>query len=339
MAKKSKKRLKRTGYTFLVLLTLAVVAGFIGINKFNNALFKVGPNFLVYTCESKPVHFDWANDSIGDYFETKVAITIPLKIKDIPHNFYFQFDTGAPTTIIYGNTLASLKTFGKDFKIITKDEHLYLDSLHMVLGGNRINASMIEILEGYGDTFDKNDTINAISLGTLGADFMDNKITVIDFKNQFIQSYDKRPKWMNSLGDFKSFDFKGRRFMLPVIINDEGLELFYDSGASTFGLITTKNRYDKFTNESQEEIRYNANKFGDAIPICHRSTNTTMEIGNAILNLKRVSYVDMYAKYQRLMTPFTRIGGWLGNRPFDQNTLIFDSKKEEFIVIESSIRK
>jgi len=339
MAKKSKKLLKRILYTLLVLLILAVAAGFVGIRKFNNALFKDRPNYLVYTCESKPVHFNWVNDSIGDYFETKVAITIPLRIKGIPHNFYFQFDTGAPTTVIYGNTLESLKNFGKDFKIITKDEHLYLDSLNIVLGGNCINASMIEILEGYGNTFDKNDTINAINLGTLGADFMDKKITVIDFKNQFIQSYDKRPKWMNSLGDFKSFDFKGRRFMLPVIINDDELELFYDSGASAFGIITTKNRYDKFTNESQEEIRYNANKFGDPIPICHRSTKTKMEIGNSILNLKRASYVDMYAKYQRLMTPFTRIGGWLGNRPFDQNTLIFDTKKEEFIVIESSISK
>ena len=339
MAKNSKRLIKIIGYTFLVLLILTVAVGFIGVRKFNNIIFKDRPNHLVYTSESKPIHFDWANDSVGDYFETQVAITIPLKIKDIPHKFNFQFDTGAPTTIIYGNTLQGLKISGTDFKTITKDENHYLESLNIVLGGNRINASMIEILEGYGDTFDKNDTINAINLGTLGADFMDKKITVIDFKNQFLQSYDERPKWMNNLGNFKSFDFKGRRFMLPAIINDKELELFYDSGASTFGLITSKNRYDNYTNESQEEIRYNANKFGDPIPVCHRSTNTKMEIGNSNLDLKRISYVDMYAKYQRFMTLFTRIGGWLGNRPFAQNTLILDTKKEEFIIIESSIGK
>ncbi len=339
MAKKSKRLLKGIGYTLLVLLTLAVAAGFVGIRKFNTALFKDRPNYLEYTCESKSIHFDWVSDSIGNYFETKVAITIPLKIKDVSHSFYFQFDTGAPTTIIYGNTLESLKNIRKDFKVITKDEHLYLDSLNIVLGGNRINASMIEIFEGYGDAFDEKDTITAINLGTLGADFMDNKITLIDFKNQIIQNYDTRPEWMNGLGEFESFDFKGRRIMLPVTINDEELELLYDSGASAFGLITTKNRYDKFTNENQEEIKYNANRFGDPIPICHRSTNTEMEIGNSTLSLKRVSYVDMYAKYQRLMRPFTRIGGWLGNRPFDQNTLIFDTQKQEFIVIEGLRRE
>lgn len=339
MTNKAKKILKGIGYTLIVIIILTVVAGFLGIRKFNNTIFKDRPNYLVYTYESKPVHFDWTNDSVGDYYETKVAITIPLKIEGIPHNFYFQFDTGAPTTIIYGNTLESLRAFGEDFKTTIKNKHLYLDSLNMELGGNRIHASMIEIFKGYGDTFNKHDTINPINLGTLGADFMDKKITVIDFKNQLIQSYDERPNWMNNLGDFASFDFKGRRFMLPAVINDKVLELFYDSGASTFGLITTKNRYDRYTDESQEEIRYNANKFGDPIPICHRSSTTTMEIGNSNLNLKRVSYVDMYANYQGLMTPFTRIGGWLGNRPFDQNTLIFDTIKEEFIVIESLVNK
>ncbi|TMM53282.1 hypothetical protein FEE95_19640 [Maribacter algarum] len=334
-----KKLLKRTGYTLLVLLTLSAAAGYVGMRKFNNSLFKETPNYLVYTSQPKPISFEWANDSVGDYFETKVAIRVPLKIKGIPHNFYFQFDTGAPTTIIYGNTLRSLKLIKKDFSTISKDENLYLDSLNITLGGNEIHASMLELLEGYGDSFDINDTIKAVNLGTLGADFLDKKITLIDFKNQFIRSYDERPKWMNSLGDFNTFEFKGRRIMLPARINDQELELFYDSGSSTFGLITSKNRYDNYTDENQEEIRYNANKFGDPIPICHRSTTRMMEIGNSNLNLKRISYVDMYAKYQRFITPFTRIGGWLGNRPFDQNTLILDTQREEFIIIESQIRE
>jgi len=51
------------------------------------------------------------------------------------------------------------------------------------------------------------------------------------------------------------------------------------------------------------------------------------------LNLKRVSYVDMYSSFQGLLSPFTRIGGWLGNKPFLEYSLIFDIEKEEFVVI------
>ncbi|MGK0388409.1 MAG: hypothetical protein ACI94Y_001138 [Maribacter sp.] len=45
----------------------------------------------------------------------------------------------------------------------------------------------------------------------------------------------------------------------------------------------------------------------------------------------------MYADYQKIMTSFTRIGGWLGNKPFTKNTLILDTQEQEFIVFESSI--
>jgi hypothetical protein len=34
------------------------------------------------------------------------------------------------------------------------------------------------------------------------------------------------------------------------------------------------------------------------------------------------------------MTPFTKIGGWLGNKPFVESTLILDTQKQAFMVIE-----
>ncbi|MFP4846169.1 hypothetical protein [Winogradskyella sp. PE311] len=43
----------------------------------------------------------------------------------------------------------------------------------------------------------------------------------------------------------------------------------------------------------------------------------------------------MYTWSQPLVTPFTRIGGWLGNQPFNESTLILDTKAEEFIVVKN----
>jgi hypothetical protein len=45
----------------------------------------------------------------------------------------------------------------------------------------------------------------------------------------------------------------------------------------------------------------------------------------------------MYAPLQRFMTPFTRIGGWLGNKPFVDACLILDTQKEEFLVVEGGL--
>ncbi|WP_298899944.1 hypothetical protein [uncultured Psychroserpens sp.] len=324
---------KKIGYTLLTILVLIIIIGGIGIRKFNHTIFKDKPNYLSYTFETKPIHFDWAGDSIGGYFEAQAAMIIPLKIKGVAHQFYMQFDTGSPHSYIYENDLNSLRAIGLDIKEVIKDEERYVEHLDVLLDENHIKASMIKIYPNYGHTFDKNDTISRIGIGTIGSDFMANRITTIDFKNQTLQLYRKRPEWMNTL-KFKPFNFTGRRFMLPVTLDDTDYEFLYDSGCSAFGLITIKSRFNSYTDDSIEDINYDAKSWESSLPIRSKTTDKQFSIGNAYLELKRVSYVDMYTAMQPLITPFTRIGGWLGNQPFNESTLILDTISEEFIIIE-----
>ena len=155
------------------------------------------------------------------------------------------------------------------------------------------------MLEDYGKAFDISDTTTMFNIGTIGADLIVDKITMIDFKNQVIELYEERPEWMSSLATFVPFDFKGRRCILPATIDGKDMELFYDSGSSSFGLITSKNRYDKYTDEQIEEIQFDANSWGSTIPIRHKSTNMAFSIGGSELNLRKVSYVEMYTGYAR----------------------------------------
>ena len=62
-----------------------------------------------------------------------------------------------------------------------------------------------------------------------------------------------------------------------------------------------------------------------------------LKIGGSEVPLRRISYVDLYGNLQRFMTPFTRIGGFLGNKPFLESTLILDTKAEEFLVVDSNV--
>lgn len=339
MTTKSKRILKRIGYALLVVVILSVIAAIIGIRKFNDSWFKERPNYLSYTSEGKQMTFEWSEETYGSYTEPHVAMKIPVSFEGVSQQFYFQFDTGSPTTFIYGNSIPSLKNIGVNVLVESKDENQYVKQLNLILGGNKTRMNRVEILENYGNIFTANDTIREIKLGTIGSDFLDKKITEIDFKNQKIQVYDERPKWMASLPDFKPFSFKGRRLMLPAKIMGKNLELFYDSGCSAFGLITSKNRYDRYTNTSIKEITYEGNRFGESLTLHHKDSDESITIGNDSLKLRRISYVDMYTPFQGLMTPFTKIGGWLGNKPFINSTIILDIKKEEFVVVGSSIKK
>lgn len=121
--------------------------------------------------------------------------------------------------------------------------------------------------------------------------------------------------------------------MLPVEVQGKQLEFFYDSGCSAFGLLTSKNRYDNYSNEADKEIRYAANSFGTSIPVYHKTSSEPIEIGNATLSMRRVSYVDWHDRLQGFFSRFTKIGGWLGNKPFVDEVLILDTKMEEFLVV------
>jgi len=325
---------KKIGYSILTILIIIIIAGYIGIRKFNNSLFSEKPNYLEYTSESKPIHFDWAGDSIAGIYEAQSAMVIPLKIEGLAHHFYMQFDTGAHTSTIYERQLDVLREMGLEIKEVVKNNVRYIEYLDFILGDNHVKASMIKIYSNYGYTFDKNDTISKIGIGTIGSDFIVNRVTAIDFKDQHIQVFDKRPDWMTSLTEFKSFDFSGRRVMLPVVLDNKDYEFLYDSGCSAFGLITIKSRFDSYTEDNIEQINYDAKSWDSSIPIRSKESDKGFSIGNTNLKLKRVSYVDMYRAMQPLITPFTRIGGWLGNQPFNESILILDTQANECIVIK-----
>ena len=325
---------KKIGYTLLIILSLLIIGGSIGIWKFNNTIFREKSNYLEYTFESKPIHFDWAGDSIAGIYEPQAAMIIPLKIEGFPHNFYMQFDTGAYDSFIYEKNLNALRAMGLEIKEVTNDDGRYVERLDFMFGDNQIKASMIKIYPNYGYSFDRNDTIGRIGIGTIGSDFIENRITSIDFKKQKLQLFNERPDWMAELPEFKPFDYIGRRIMLPAIIDDKNYEFLYDSGCSAFGLITIKSRFDNYTEELTKQINYDAKSWESSIAIRSKTSDKQFNIGNTQLSLKRVSYVDMYSWSQPLITPFTRIGGWLGNQPFNESTLILDTKTEEFIVIK-----
>lgn len=329
--------LKIIGYVFLGLAIAVVVGATVIVGKFNKRFFKERPNLLAYSYNSESIQFQWAGQQFEDYREPHAALVIPVVIEGIPRKFSIQFDTGTPNSTIYERPLASLIAYGWTAEMEGEKGAQMAKNIQFSLGGNKVDITSIQVLENYGEPIDWQDTTRIIRLGTIGSDFIDGKVTMIDFKNQVIRLYEDRPEWMVSLSGFDSFAYQGRRLMLPVEIGGRKRQLLYDTGCSAFGLITSKNRFKKYSDKDVAEIAYVGNSWGASWPIHHKASSTIMKIGGSDVPLRRISYVDLYGNWQRFMTPFTRIGGFLGNKPFLESTMILDTKKQEFIVIESNI--
>lgn len=321
-------------WTLGILFLALLFGGLYGINYFKQIWFKERPDYLTFTTDFEPIQFKWTQGTYGDYIEKHDIIKVPVKVKGLPHRFYFQLDTGAPTTLLYGNPLKILREMAKELNITQKGESSYLDELQLNMGGSEMRMNSIKVYTDYGGSFNKEDTLSNIKIGSLGADFFNKHLTEIDFKNQFVQFYKERQSWMTAEQEFVPFSFEGRRFMLPCRIEGKDRELFYDSGSSAFGLITIKGRYQKYADKDAPEIFYDASSWGNSMSIKHRATSINIEMAGLEIPLKRVSYVDMYANLQGFITPFTRIGGWMGNKPFTEYSMIIDAAKEEFMVLK-----
>lgn len=325
---------KIIGYIFLGLLCLSLIFGFISIKKINTNFFKERPAYLQLSHQSEPMHFKWTNSNIEGHIEKQTSMLLPVKIGTLEHNLNMQFDTGAPNSYIYENDLISLRKLGHDIKEIKKDGARFVENLEIEMGGQQISLSMIMIYPNYGSNFNSefNPNTNYI-IGTIGSDILVDRITSIDFKNQQLQFYEKRPTWMNDMNGFKPFDFPGRRVMLPVTVDGEAYEFLYDSGCSAFGLITTKQRFNKYTDNTTPIVTYDAKSWDDKIHINSKPSDHLFTIADKQLPLKRVSYVDMYAMLQPIAPFFTRIGGWMGNQSFNKSQMILDTQTNQFAII------
>lgn len=323
------------------LFSVLFITLIIGIVFFNNYFFKETPKYLSFSTDYQPIKFGLSSvKTVQGFTIEKAAMVIPAEIEDIPNKLFFQFDTGAPSTIIYESSLNSLKKIGLNFKTLDMDGKSFIDELSIKLGGSQIYFKMIEIVEYSGETFTKNDTLVYKSLGSIGSDFISEYITEIDFKNYAIQFYREREDWMTKNHEFETFHFEGRKLMLPCVIDNKKQIMYYDSGCSSYGLMTTKKRYKNYSNANSDEVNYELLSWGRAswwngtIQVYESPTDKTMSMGGSKIALNKVSHVDILDNFQGIIKPFTKIDGWLGNMPFLKYSLIFDAPKHEFLIIE-----
>ena len=334
---KLKRFLKRLLYVSLFLVLLAVAGTFGAIEYAKYRLFSDTPNTLAFEGEFHSVPFEWSTDKSEGYDEPHAAILIPVSIPELPNKFYMQFDTGSADTYIRRSALKSLESRGINFEQIEIDEQLVLKEFELNVAGNRVVLKSGWI---YGQNvpidWENSDAINII--GSFGADFLDQKICQIDFPAQEIRLHRGRPESFDELGKFTPFKFNGRRIMLPANIDGSDVQVFYDSGCSPFGLLTSKYHYDRLTDPNEKEIAFGANRRGESIPIHHKSSDLQIRLGSTDLTLKRVSYAEMYNFLQSTVGRFIG-GGFLGNKSLIESTLIIDTKANEFLVVQRSLQR
>lgn len=331
---RARRLLKWLSYSLLCLLVLAGIGSYGAYRYAMNRIFRDTPNTLAFEGDFHPIAFEWASEKLGGYAEPHAAILIPVSVPGISKTLFMQFDTGSPDTFLVSGALDSLKNRGVEFELFKKDEHSYVKEFEFGISGNQVvlKSGWVRPQRGEID-WESPETRNII--GSLGADFLDQKICEIDFPAEEIRFHSQRPKELDALGTFTPFKFKGRRIMLPARINGSDVEVFYDSGCSAFGLLTSKYHYSRLTNAEDKEIEFAANRHGDSVPMHHKPSDLPIKLGETEVSIQRISYAELYSFLQTTIGRFVG-GGFLGNKCLVDCNLILDTKSKEFLVVDRS---
>jgi len=341
MTKKKRTLKRKIIYVLLSLMLLGVLGSIGGVLYLKQQFFRDRPNALTFIGDLHTVPFEWSEKKYAAYTEPFNAMLIAVSVPGLSNRFYMQFDTGSPYTYFRSGCLESLRSRGIEFELIENAGNKLLKKFELNVAGNRVVFNSGQVMQrNIPIDWEDPDAINVI--GSIGADFIDQKICAIDFPSREIRLYESRPDNLNSLGEFTPFRFPGRRIMLPAVVDGSRLDLLYDSGCSPFGLLTSKYHFKRYSDPGVAEINLDANRRGESIPVHHKPCDMTMKMGGAELTLARVSYVEMYGALQMTIGRFANLGGlsgFLGNQGLTESTLILDTIANEFLVLPHALEK
>ncbi|MBM7419227.1 MULTISPECIES: hypothetical protein [Chryseobacterium] len=297
------KILKKTVLAFLLILTLLCL----GFYFYFDQKFSPEENYLTVKNESGKVIVKWLG-------ENKNVMLLPVHLKNDSTTYFMQFDTGSPNTIFYQNSLAIFKNKNQ---IKTQ----------FTVGNTEVSSDRFKII-----SISKNNGKDSIKIiGTIGSDILDQKKTIVNFKENYVVfNISKEPKiFSNAKLDFK---FKKRKIIISGILNGKKEEFLYDSGTSAYELLTNKNVWQKLKSPNSKPFVEKAQSWERILTSYTAKSNQTIKFKNKELILSEVTYVEGISQSQYMLMKFSGMTGMLGNKIFLKNSLYIDCKEEKISI-------
>jgi hypothetical protein len=321
------KIFKRILITLAILIVLALAGGYFYIKS----QMKAPPNELVVANGTVTIPFAWDSATINNVHYDKAALLLPVNLLGCDKKFYMQFDMGASFSMFY---MSKLKMIHEQFRNIpftkqSKDtSKLDLLNYDFSVGNLAVKAKDIKLSNFSSDSIAWSDTSRKVVIGTLGPDFIEGKILTIDYPNQTITVSSELSA--NDTDGWFDLRYEERRVMLPVAIDSEEYYLYFDTGSSTYQMITKEAIFKKHAAKDAPVESYNlGGSWDNTYQMQDVKTNKQIDIAGRKLPLVRLSNIPGDFKIKLLFWALD-VEGMTGNSLFLNNKLVIDTKNKRF---------
>lgn len=310
-----------------VLLTAAAVGGYF---YFEAKFFTAPENQLTVTASTEDFAFEWGSQDTGGRVEPHAFQFVPVTVPGVEETLWLQFDLGAPTSVLYLRQLESLRERGANLEVKKSEGRAWVENFEFGVGTTSVSASSVRVIP-QGKAIDWEDSKRRRLIGTLGADYVDGHVLVLDFAKQRIQLADAVPESLAAL-PMQDFSFRGRRVFLPSMIDGEPGDMWFDSGSSAFQLIVDEDTAREKARPDAEEEVYEGSSWGKPIHIHNIPAEGEIRFGQTVIPLDTVTWIDWPNQWLGMMLQFSSTGGMCGNKLFLGRTLILDTARQRFAV-------
>lgn len=316
---------KKIIFVFLLFLAFSTTGAYVYLKS----KFQPPPNQLVLPEKSVDINFEWINGNKSN----QSAILIPVQLEEIPHTFYMQFDLGAPYSVLYYSAVEGIREKYPDFETDERDGRPFVKRLNFKIDSIPVIAeTMLVVPSGAGQ---KNifDSTQITIIGTVGADLIENKAMVLNYPERKISIGNTIPeKWFTD-AIFTPFKFKGRRIVLPAIIEGDEERIMFDTGSSNYSLLTNRRKWNKLATNETKVLLDTVNAWGNPIITYNAFTDATITLGGIKMPLEKVTYVEGMSVMQKVLMRFSGLTGMTGNQLFKDKVLLLDTRKLRFAVV------
>ncbi|MBG6063238.1 hypothetical protein IWX83_003048 [Flavobacterium sp. CG_9.1] len=299
------KILKKIVFTILIVLVL----GSLGVYIYFDQKFTPEKNYLTVENESGNIQFTWLG-------EEKNVLLLPIQFTNDTITYYLQFDSGSPATVFYSNAINNLKQINRNRE---RAKAIFY------IGKTKIKSDKFQILN-IGKEDNKNESLKII--GTIGTDILENRKTIINFKENYILlNLSKVPtQFKGKLFDFK---FKKRKIIIGGFLNGIEEKFLFDSGTSAYELLTNKEIWDKLKLPDSKINIEKSQSWGKVLTTYTANCDQNIQFSDQKIKLTNVTYVEGFSQTQYSMMKFSGMTGMLGNKIFLHNSLYIDCTKNK----------
>jgi hypothetical protein len=273
------------------------------------------------------IPFTWGGDSIGSKWAPYASLLLPVQLPGCPKQFYMQFDLGSPYSMFYSNKLSGIsKKYPAAVQATDTSKKLY--NISFLASNTTITAK--EILIRRYDQSPINWNKKSIEIiGTIGSDIIENKVLTIDYPGKRIIISNDIPRRF-ATARFAEFIWLARRVMLPAEIKGKKTMLLFDTGSSTFELITDKETCLSLSIPNATGTQYSVRSWQRTMTAHLLPSEDSVRIGLQKIPLRNVAYMEGATEAQINQMKQMGMGGMTGNKLFLGSVLILDTKNQKF---------